>query len=282
MYHGKLGSFLLGLAAAIAVPALLSGGAWAETPEEIRARLADPRLSRYVVGDQYSGYVWATDQTRAMQDDDDKNPGFMWVDRARVLWSTVDGAAGRSCASCHGDVEQSMLGVATRYPRWSEARGKPITVERQINICRAAGMKASEWKYESEELLGMTALVRLQSRGMPLDVSIDGPMKAWYDKGREFYTTRRGLLDFSCKHCHDDHPGQKLRSETLSQGQVNGFPTYRLKWQGLGSLHRRFVGCNQDVRSEPYPLGSDEYVALEVFLTGRGRGLPIETPSVRK
>jgi sulfur-oxidizing protein SoxA len=72
-----------------------------------------------------------------------------------------------------------------------------------------------------------------------------------------------------------------MRANILSQGQPNGFPTYRLKWQKIGSLHRRFRGCNKQVRATPYDNGSDEYVNLELFLTHRANGLPVETPSVR-
>ncbi|MGI9498509.1 MAG: sulfur oxidation c-type cytochrome SoxA, partial [Geminicoccaceae bacterium] len=49
-----------------------------------------------------------------------------------------------------------------------------------------------------------------------------------------------------------------------------------------GSLHRRFKGCNDQVRAEPFKRGSDEYVNLELYLAWRGQGLPIETPAVRQ
>jgi sulfur-oxidizing protein SoxA len=67
----------------------------------------------------------------------------------------------------------------------------------------------------------------------------------------------------------------------LTQGMANGFPTYRLKWQKVGSIHRRFRGCNKNIRSTPYAYGSDEYVNLEVYLSHKGNGLPLETPAVR-
>jgi L-cysteine S-thiosulfotransferase len=35
------------------------------------------------------------------------------------------------------------------------------------------------------------------------------------------------------------------------------------------------------VRAEPYPLGSPEFVDLELFLMFRAWGMPIETPAVR-
>jgi sulfur-oxidizing protein SoxA len=86
----------------------------------------------------------------------------------------------------------------------------------------------------------------------------------------------------SCATCHIDNTGRKLRSETLSQGQSNGFPTYRLAWQTLGSIQRRFRECNSQIRAEPLPFGAEDYVALELYLAWRGQGLPIESPAVRK
>ena len=142
-------------------------------------------------------------------------------------------------------------------------------------------MKAKPWKWESRELLAMTAYVRNQSRGNPVKVKIDGPVAPFYAKGKAFYEERRGQLDMACSHCHVDNAGQQIRANILSQGQSNGFPTYRLKWQKVGSLHRRFRGCNKQVRATPFAAGSDEYVNLELFLAHRGTGLPVEAPAVR-
>ena len=68
---------------------------------------------------------------------------------------------------------------------------------------------------------------------------------------------------------------------TLSQGQSNGFPVFRLKWQKPGSIHRRFKGCNKQVRAKPFKIGSDVYNNLELYLAWRGNGLTVETPAVR-
>lgn len=229
-----------------------------------------------------SGYHFRTAETQELQDDDFLNPGFLWVDTGEELWDTVEGAAGRSCATCHDDAADSMAGVGARYPVYSEALGKLVNLEQRINQCRVDNMEAEPWKWESPELLGMTTYVRYHSRGMPVDVAIDGPAQEFFEKGREFYYQRRGQLDMSCAHCHETSYGMALRADTLSQGQSNGFPTYRLKWQGIGSLHRRFRGCNRQVRSDPYGYGSDEYVNLELYLNWRGMGLPVETPAVRQ
>ena len=235
----------------------------------------------YQVGDKRSGYTYAKAETRAIQDDDFENPAMLWVDSGGELWEEVEGEAGKSCANCHGDAAESMAEVGTTYPVYFEPWKKLMNIEQRINLCRTENMKATPWKWESRELLSMTAFVRHQSRGKPMNVKIDGPAAPFYEKGKDFYNQRRGQLDMACKNCHEDNAGNMMRANLLSQGQSNGFPTYRLKWQKIGSLHRRFRGCNSQVRATPYDVGSEEYVNLELYLADRGRGLPVETPAVR-
>ena len=248
----------------------------------VEADRQDPRLKNYIVGEKYSGYVVNEPETRDIQDDDFQNPAFLWVEQAQEKWEKVEGEAGKSCASCHGDVEESMKGKTRHYPLVHERTKKLVTVEHQIGICRKEHMKAKPWKWESDQMLGMAALVRMQSRDMPVEVKVDGEAKSHFEKGREFYFQRRGVYDLACAHCHVDNHGNKIRSELLSQGMPNGFPTYRMKWQKLGSLHRRFRGCNKNIRAEPYKQGTPEYTQLELYLMWRANGLPVETPSVRK
>jgi len=72
-----------------------------------------------------------------------------------------------------------------------------------------------------------------------------------------------------------------IRADHLSQGQINGFPTYRLKDAGVVSIHQRFVGCVRDTRAETFAAGSEEFRALELYVASRGEGLSIEGVSVR-
>lgn len=242
----------------------------------------DPKMAPYIAGDKRSGYTFAEPETRAMQDDDFTNPGFLWVEEGKKLWSKADGAVGKSCKDCHGDAEKSMKGVGAVYPRFDPAENMVLVLEQKINQCRTDRMKAAEWKWESKPLLAMTTFVKHQSKGMPVAVATDGPAAPYFDLGRRLYNERRGLNDVACKHCHEDYWGQHLRTELLSQGMPNGFPQYRLKWQKLGSAQRRIRGCNEEVRAEPYPWGSLENTALELYATWRASGLQVETPAVRK
>ncbi len=249
---------------------------------ELSSLLAAEALSGYIVNGRRSGYTFLSEENQRLQDDDFANPGLLWVERGRDLWRQVDGPSAKSCASCHGDAADSMRGVRTRYPRFDPRHGKLLNLEEQINRCRAEHLHATPYPYEAEALLALTAYVDHQSHGMPLKVRVDGPAQPFFEAGKVFFYQRRGQLDLACAHCHEQYAGQRLRGEVVSQGQINGFPVYRFTWQTLGSTHRMFEWCNASVRAQPYAYGSDEYVNLELYLAWRGRGLPVETPAVRR
>lgn len=238
-------------------------------------------VASVAIGDSKSGYEYAEPETKAMQDDDFSNPAMLIADYGGDLWSAPDGEANKSCEDCHGDASESMKGVKTRYPAYYEPWGKMINLELRINECRVNNQKAKAWKYESKEMIGMASFIGYQSRGMTMNVDIGGKATPFFQKGKAFFYERRGQMDMACSHCHEDNAGNMIRANLLSEAQVNGFPTYRLKWQGVGTLHRRFKGCNDNIRAAPYKRGSDEYVNLELYLAWRGRGLNVETPSVR-
>ena len=209
-----------------------------------------------------SGLEFAGEEVRALQASDAENPGMLWVDRGAALFA-------QHCASCH--TPESMKGAATRYPRVAD--GKVVNLEAKIRH------NGPQFAYESDELLSLTAYVAHQSRGLPIEVKAGGDR---LEAGRKAYYQRRGQMNLSCAHCHEANPGKKLGAETLSQGQPNGFPAYRLEWQTLGSLHRRLRACMYGLHAELPPYGSALLLELELFLATRARGLPVEAPAVRR
>ncbi|WP_306258020.1 sulfur oxidation c-type cytochrome SoxA [Pararhizobium sp. IMCC21322] len=227
-----------------------------------------------------SGWTFRTKETQAFQMDDFDNPGMIFVDQALDTWETVDGAAGKSCASCHEGPE-SMAGMRASMPKWNEDAGAVWTMEMYINDCRENRMQADAWGWKSQPMLNMNALISLQSRGMPVDVKIDGPAQSTWEKGKEMYYTRYGQLELSCANCHEENYDNYIRADHLSQGQINGFPVYRLKQANLITSHNRFKGCIRDTRAETFSEGSPEFVALELYVSSRGNGLSVEAPSVR-
>ena len=230
-----------------------------------------------------SGWLYRTEETRALEVDSFDNPGMLAVETGEALWSTVEGGEGKSCASCHDDASVSMAGVGASHPKWDAESGRPINVELRINQCRVANMDAEPYEFDSAEQKALTAFVKHQSLGTPLEVDLaEGDMRSWWERGRESYYTRTGQLDLACASCHEKYNGKFIRADHLSQGNVNGFPTYRLKQSDLVSLHNRFRGCIRDTRAEFPEAFSDELMALEVYTTWRSTGLSVETPAVRQ
>ncbi len=229
-----------------------------------------------------SGYEFQAEDTQALQDDPFANPGMLWVDQGQELWRDAGSADEPSCSSCHGESGDSMRGVAARYPAYDAETQSLLNIEGRINHCREKHQQQSPYAYESAELLALSAFVAHQSRGMPIDVFIDGPARTFFDSGQSYFYERRGQMNLACHHCHERNVGRMLRGDRLSQGQPTGYPAYRLEWQTLGSLHRRLRFCNVGVRAEPFSAGAPEYVNLELFLTWRARGLKVDAPAVRR
>ena len=227
-----------------------------------------------------SGWRFRTNETQALQMDDFDNPSFIFIEQGEDLYAKVDGSEGKSCASCHEDVA-SFEGLKSTLPRHNASSGKLDTMETLVNNCRTERMGAEPWKWSKGKMTAMTSLISLQSRGMPVNVKTDGEAAGAYDLGKELYYTRVGQLDMSCANCHEDNYGNMIRADHLSQGQINGFPTYRLKNAKMNSIHARFKGCMTNIRATPFKEGSEEFRALELYVASRGNGLSVESPSVR-
>ena len=246
---------------------------------EIITETAAPAFLADRIETIYSGWRFRTDDTQALEEDDFNNPAMLAVDAALQRFNTVEGTEGKSCSSCHANVED-FAGFSTTMPKVID--GKLTTMEDFINGHRQETMGAEPMKWSSQELQGMVSLIKNQSRGMPVNVAIDGEAAPFWEQGKEMYYTRYGQLELSCASCHEENWGNMIRADHLSQGQINGFPTYRLNTTGLVSVHNRFRGCIRDTRAETFAEGSDEFRALELYVASRGNGLSVESPAVRQ
>ena len=227
-----------------------------------------------------SGFDTMSPRIQSMQRDDLQNPGMLWVADGEVLWKKVFGIS-FSCAHCHNDAKQSMKGVAAKYPDWDPIEKRPVNLSQRINLCRTRHQLVLPLPPESVELLGLEAYVAHQSRGMPLAPSPAKELTEPRERGRKQYEQRIGQLNLSCAQCHDQLPGKSLAGSSIPEEHVNGYPTYRLEWQGMGSLQRRLRNCLSGVRAEPPQFNSIEMVELELYLAQRSAGMKIETPAVR-
>jgi sulfur-oxidizing protein SoxA len=231
--------------------------------------------------DRRSGFDFMGPDTQAMQRDDAANPGMLAVLDGAALWDAAPAPGTKSCADCHGAAETSMRGVAARYPAWDAAAARPIDLQGRVEQCRVARQNQPPFGFETAELLGLTAFLGAQSRGVPLAPSPDPRLTPFRAAGRALYETRIGQLDLACVACHDANAGGRLGSSPITQGHATGYPLYRLEWQAIGSLQRRLRNCMTGVRAEPFAFGAPELVELELYLASRAAPLTVETPAVR-
>lgn len=204
-----------------------------------------------------------------------------FIERGESMWNTGF-ANGKSYADCF----PNGPGSNHLYPQWSKEQGKVITLALAINQCREANGE-KPLKYKKGPINDILSYMAFESRGQVTNVVIpaDDPraLEA-YEKGKEFYFTRRGQLNFSCDHCHFGSAGMNLRSDVLSTavGQTTGWPVYRSRWGAAGTLHLRYAGCNKQVRAKPFPAQGEEYRNLEYFHTHMSNGVVLNGPSSRK
>ncbi len=228
-----------------------------------------------------SGFEFMSPATQAMQKDDTQNPAMLWVKDGEALWNKVDGGAGKSCMSCHGDAAASMRGVAARHPAYDAGSGRPVNLAERINLCRQNRQQAKPHPPEHQELLSLASFVALQSRGQPIAPTRDARMAPFFSRGEQLFRQRIGQLDLSCAQCHDAHAGKRLAGNPIPQAHPTGYPLYRLEWQGVGSLQRRIRNCMSGVRAEPFAFHSREMAELETYLASRAAGMQMDAPAVR-
>jgi len=194
---------------------------------------------------------------------------------------------GKTFASCF---KNGGKGIAQNYPYWNKKQGKVKTLEAEILACakkNGVNVKSKKWKTKKgSSLIGVSAHIHNMARGKKTNVVVprgDKGALAAYNKGKQFYFARRGQLNFSCAHCHFEGAGKKVRGNLLSMavGQSTHWPAYRSKWGRMGTMHRRFTGCNKQVRAKPMKAQGPEYTALQYFHTHMSNGIALNAPGTR-
>jgi L-cysteine S-thiosulfotransferase len=203
------------------------------------------------------------------------------VAKGKKLFNTPF-ANGKTYASCfpHGG-----KGIRQNYPYFDKTSGQLKTLEGEINACRSKnGEKPLKWKKGA--IADISAYMASTSNGKKLNIIVPNDKRALaiYKRGKHHFFAKRGQLNLSCANCHYDNAGNRVRADTLSPalGHPTHFPVWRLKWNGLGTLHRRYGGCNKQVRAKPFKAQSDEYKALEYYETYMSNGISVNAPSTRK
>lgn len=237
-----------------------------------------------------SGQVYLSPQLQSLQDDVQRNPVVLWLERGQTLWQA-------QCTSCHGAMDSVKRSVGG-FPRLSGDGKTLVNLEDQILLCQQRGGASSsastpvagQSALESDSVLSLSAALHQIAKGERIQVapsSIATPEHAaqWQARlsnGQRLYQTRIGRMNLACMHCHDLKVGAQMRADTISQGHPTGFPIYRMLWQTLGSLDRRLRACYSGVQAPLPNAGSAELRDLELFLKVRANGMVLDGPSIRR
>jgi sulfur-oxidizing protein SoxA len=204
------------------------------------------------------------------------------IDAGKKLFKTPF-KNGKQYADCFAN---KGIGIAHLYPKWDLKKGQVITLALALNQCRAKN-KLPLLSYKKGEISQLLAYMGFTSRGLKINIQIpkaDSRAFAAYEQGKTYYYQRRGQLNFSCAICHVDNVGKRIRADKLSPalGHTSHWPTYRFKWGEMGTLHRRIIGCHQQIRAKKPKAQSIALRNLEYFLTFMSNGIPINAPSTRR
>ena len=264
---------------------ILIAGIAAAGPAEDRAAFQKYFEQRFpnVPAENFVNGVYALDKASYEQwlQIEEFAPYELAIEEGQTLFETPF-ANGKTYADCFPN---GGIGVRQNYPYFDTERGEVVTLELAINECREKNGEAP-LKYKKGPIAFISAYMAYTSRGEPIDVQIpdDPGAMAAYEAGKQFYYTKRGQLNFSCADCHVSNAGMQVRADKLSAalGHPSHFPVYRSKWGDMGTLHRRFDGCNKQVRAVPLPAQGVDYRNLEYFMTYMSNGLEFNGPGARK
>ena len=206
-------------------------------------------------------------------------PYAMDLDKGQKMWETPF-KNGKKFSSCFPNGGKNVAG---NYPYFDNKANRVVTFENAINECLKANGE-SELKYADKEMGLLTAYARSLSDGMKVNIKVESANAlAAYEKGKKYYETRNGQLNFSCKSCHVQSAGKFIRSDQLSMmvGQASHWPEFR-GGTDIVTLQGRFKQCEKNVRAKPKDANSEEYNNLEYYITYMSNGLPMQTPVFRK
>lgn len=279
----KSPAMFLAAVAAVCGLGVLGGIAHASPKEDLQAfqqyfkqRLPDVQTDDFVNGP----YAVDADMRKQWVSMNQFPPYSFALDEGEELFNTPF-ANGKRYADCFANEGQ---GIRQNYPYFDKDAEQVVTLELAVNQCRESNGE-EPLPYKKGKMAAISAYMASTSEGNPLNIKIPDDPKALaaYHRGKKFYYERRGQLNFSCASCHNQNPGAKIRADTLAPGLgiVASFPIHRAKWGELGTLHRRFISCNRNVRSKPFPPQSETYRDLEYFLTYMSNGLPVAGPASR-
>ena len=266
---------------AVTAPAVLAADADPQADFKAFRKYFTERFPKVKLDDFVNGPYSMDEGLRKQWQAKEEFPPYEFaVEQGKQMFGTPF-KTGKTYADCFPN---KGIGIRQNYPMFDAKSGEVVTLETAINKCRADNGEAPLDPLK-DDMASLTAYMAFTSRGKPFDIKIpDDPRAlAAYEKGEEYFYTRRGQLNFSCASCHVQSPGERIRTEVLAPalGITAALPIYRSEWGGMGTTSRRFTTCNTQVRGVPLKPEDENYRDVEYYLSYMANGLPISGPGAR-
>ncbi|NYT51985.1 MAG: sulfur oxidation c-type cytochrome SoxA [Candidatus Vesicomyosocius endoextente] len=176
--------------------------------------------------------------------------------------------------------------VAARiqHPYFNEVTQQVVTLETAIKNCYQI-QTGNNLSYNKGRIARISAWISDQAAGQKINVKVESfGAKAAYEKGKIFFYAKRGQFNMSCADCHVYNAGRKARADILSPalGHTTHIPMYRVKWTGMGTLHRRYSSCLKNMRADPLKAQTEALRNMEFFHQAMSNGLKITADRYRK
>lgn len=218
----------------------------------------------------------------------ENNPAVMDIAEGEEMFNALIGK----------EVYAKMLGVKAKdlpktiagFPYLVKAAGKVVTLSQSLQMAMADRGHPVP-KLESNEMIKMTAHVKslANTQKINIDVKANKQMKEMVVLGQRIFEERRGGRGLSCNSCHSpDIVGTRLRMQALPDlgaketASAATWPAYRMTQSTMVAFDKRMQQCMKNALLAELPLGSKEMVALEVYITNKGKGNPIQIPGLKR
>lgn len=230
----------------------------------------------------------------------DGNPAELWEMRGEALWKEARGPKHVSLERCDLGMGPGVVkGAYTRLPRYFSDTGKVEDLESRLVTCMVTlqGFTPEQAKKnpfggpgKKVPMDALVAYITSESRGMPMNVSLDNPKeKEAYEIGKAIFFHRSGPYDFGCTSCHGAD-NQRIRLQDLpnltktsdAQRAYTTWPAYRVSQGEVRSFQWRLNDCFRQQRMPELEFVSPASIALSMYLARNANGGVFNAPSIKR
>ena len=228
------------------------------------------------------------------------NPAELWEARGEGLWKEARGPKHASLEQCDIGLGPGVVkGAYTVLPKYFADTGKVQDLESRLVTCMGAlqGIPPSEatknhfGNGEKKSVMeALVAWITSESRGMPMNVSLDNPKeREAYEIGKAMFFYRAGPHDFSCATCHS-HDGIRIRLQDLpnltnpadAKRAYTTWPGYRVSQGEVRTMQHRINDCYRQQRFPEPGYASDAVSALTLYLAYNANGGIYNAPALKR